>query len=519
VLSETHVYELDFPKEYRSMKQLGYFASVLSLVFMAACGGGGGPANPGTPNANFSNATFKGNYVFTMEGQCVNACSTGYTITSAGVMVADGNGNITGGEWDLNVGGVENELTLTGTYGVNADGTATATLNAGGGAASYVMMLTGTNGGYIVSNDTTWALSGVMQKQSSVVQPSGNLVFRGAGQGPAGLSYAIAGAVNLGTGAVTADMNNNGSFISLGGGLATITNPFDANGRGVVTIASTGTLPGMSFVVYAVDANSAEIVSTDNFSMQGRAELSGGALTSGSILSGKFAFLSAGYPVEAVSATTDVGSTEGGIFTGDGAGSITGGTIDAVYDSTALPGSSLTASGTVSTAGGVTRDTIVTSTGSATLPMKTASIWFVNANRAFFVTTGSGRAEAGTMQSQSGGPFSDNATFGFYQTGWGITSSGPVGLTSTTLFANSGGTVGGYTQSLNLGFSGPNVTTGNGTLSFDTATGTLGSLTLNKTAIGGEDMRIYQYSSTQAFIMEVDPTVITSGTMTLQTPQ
>jgi hypothetical protein len=86
-----------------------------------------------------------------------------------------------------------------------------------------------------------------------------------------------------------------------------------------------------------------------------------------------------------------------------------------------------------------------------------------------------------------------------------------------TLFSNKDGKVGGYTQALNL-FGSPDVTTGDGTLSFNSA-GTIGSLTLNNTSIGTEDFRIYQYSSSQAFIMEVDQTAITSGTMTVQTAQ
>jgi hypothetical protein len=128
------------------------------------------------------------------------------------------------------------------------------------------------------------------------------------------------------------------------------------------------------------------------------------------------------------------------------------------------------------------------------------------------------RAEIGTVQTQTGAPFTDNGTFAFVQTGWAITSNGAEGLTYVTLFKNSSGTVGGYTQALNL-FGSPNVTTGDGTLSFNTS-GTIGNLTLNNTAVGqAEDFRIYQVSASQAFIMEVDQTAIASGTMAAQQSQ
>jgi hypothetical protein len=122
---------------------------------------------------------------------------------------------------------------------------------------------------------------------------------------------------------------------------------------------------------------------------------------------------------------------------------------------------------------------------------------------------------------QSGGPFTDSGTYAFGQSGWATTAftgNGDEGLTSITLFKNTGGTVSGYSQLMNL-FGSSTSTTGTGTLSFD-STGTIGSLTLNNTGLGGpEDFRFYQYSSSGAFIMEVDPTTVTSGTMTVQTAQ
>src|ERR1019366_2527050 len=182
------------------MKNLGLFAAVLSLVFLAACGGGG-PANPGPPAAGFTNASFSGSYVFTMTGQCAAVCPTASPTQSVGYMVADGNGNITSGSWDVNTGGGDQTVAITGTYAVNSNGTVNLSLSDSLNTYSFGMMLTGTNGGYITTADTAWALSGVVEKQSAsaiAAQPTGNYVFRASGVNSGNFSLAIAGAMNFG---------------------------------------------------------------------------------------------------------------------------------------------------------------------------------------------------------------------------------------------------------------------------------------------------------------------------------
>lgn len=500
------------------MKSIALFAAIVSLVFLAACGGGG-PANPGTGPSGFSNASFSGNYVFTMTGECINACSSTAIAQGVGVLSADGNGNITGGFLDLNIGGGDQSTPLNGQYSVGSDGTASLNLNGStfGFANSYYMMLTGTSGGYIVSADAAWALSGVVEKQTAAAlaaQPAGNFVFRASGTDSAFNSLGIVGAMDLGSGAVTADMNNNGTPILLGTGTISSNTYDNTTGRGSLTISTTSSLPSLTFVYYVVDGNTLELVSNDAVNgFIGRAELSSGVVTNGNILSGSFAFVGSGYPP-----TGTIQVSEGGIFTGNGAGGITSGTIDTVFDNNnPVTGGTLTGTGIVSSVGGVTRD-VLTLSPSTSLSMKKAVLWLVSADRGFYLTTMADRAETGTINLQSGGPYTDSGTYGFHQSGWLIQNGSPQALSYATLFKNSGGTVSGYSQAMNLGGS-PSTVTNNGTLSFD-STGTIGTLTLNNTNIGTEILRIYQYSPSSAFIMEVDGAgAIASGQMSVQTPQ
>jgi hypothetical protein len=500
------------------MKSLTLFFVLISLIFLVACGGGG-PANPGTGPSGFSNASFSGSYVFTTTGQCINVCSSFAITQGVGLLVADGKGNITSGYFDLNLGGVDETTPLSGNYSVSPDGTASLNLNGSnfGFSNSYYMMLTATSGGYIVSADSAWALSGVVEKQSTAAiaaEPAGNFVFRASGTDSAFNSLGIVGAMDFTSGAVNADMNSNGTPILLGTGTITSNTYDNTTGRGSLTISTTSALPSMTFIYYVVDANTLELVSNDAVNgLQGRAELSGGTVPNGSVLSGSFAFLGSGYPP-----TGQIQVTEGGIFTGNGAGGITSGAIDTILDNNnPSTGATLTGTGTVSTVGGVTRDALTLSPG-ASISMTNAVLWLTSAGRGFYLTTMADRAETGTINVQSGGPFTDNGTYGFHQSSWFIQNGGPGAMSYATLFKNSGGTISGYSQAMNLAGA-PSTTTNNGTLSFD-STGTIGTLTLNNTYINTEVLRFYQYSPSSAFIMEVDGNgAIASGQMSVQAPQ
>jgi hypothetical protein len=492
------------------------FAAVLSLAFLAACGGGG-PANPGTGAAGFTNSSFNGSYVFTMNGQCAS-CSTGTPIvTSVGALTADGNGNITGGSWDVNISGSDQSLTgLTGSYQVGSDGTTNLTLNAGGSSDAYVIKLTSNSGGYITSADGAWSLSGVVEKQiASPAQPTGTYVFQASGVNTGLSALGMVGAMNFTSNTAALDMNNNGTANF--DNAATITVSSYSSGRGILTVTSSS-LGVMSFAFYNVDGNSLELVSDDASNrMQGRAELTSGAVSGP--LSGNFAFLGAGYLPGITS--SNIAASEGGVLTGNGAGGATGGTIDSIINATnGELGASFTGTGSTSTVNGATRDvvTMAVNASQSTVSMRSPVIWFVNSGRGFFLTRDTDRVETGAINVQTGAPYSDSGTYAFYTTGWAFPSGvGAEGATSVSLFKNAGGTISGYSQVFNL-LGSASQATGTGTLAFDSGT-TIGSLVLNNTPAGTSDYQIYQYSATNAFIMESDQQTVQWGLMSVQNSQ
>lgn len=431
-------------------------------------------------------------------------------------MKADGNGNVTGGTLDLNIGGAYNgaPLTLSGTYNVNTDGTATVSVNDTVATDSFVLTLANPNAGYIVSNDSQWALSGTIAKQNAsaiAAAPTSTFVFKANGLTGNSHAWAMAGAMNFTSLALTADTNEAGvSYLLQTGSLTAAT--YDATkGRGTFTVVPSGGNPisGMHYVYYVVDVNTLELLTTDaSIGMLGHAETGGNV---NSPLTGSFAFLGAGFPENGQAQVS-----EGGVFTGDGAGNITSGVIDSVFDSNGETGATMTGTGVVSTVNGVTRDLLTLTVQNSSQSMSGMSLWSTYSGGGFFVTTDGDRAETGTVNVVAAAQFTDNGTFAFGQNGW-VVSSGSQGLSIAGLFKNASGTVSGYTQVLNQAGS-VSVDTGTGTFSFNSA-GTIGNLILSNTAVGDEHFRVYQYSASNGFIMEVDGSVIASGTMTVQTAQ
>ena len=100
----------------------------------------------------------------------VSGTSGTFVEAGSGVVVADGNGNITSGEETVNIGGTSCHSTLTGTYSINANGTGsvavTITPDAAsiangclGGAADLSLALTNGGAGVILAGQGSNAVT------------------------------------------------------------------------------------------------------------------------------------------------------------------------------------------------------------------------------------------------------------------------------------------------------------------------------------------------------------------------
>lgn len=293
------------------MKRLTLLVTAIAALFSAACGGGSGSnGTPPPPVGNFTLASLKGNFAFSMTGEDLTG-NAGF-ITRVGSLVADGNGNISGIE-DIDDNGLINNgtnspVTLSGgTYTMEANGKGTITFpNAAGNfTLSFTMSSASPSSqggqGLLIETDLLFATaSGSFSQQnlSSFSQPfaTATYVFDVSGlDNPAVLApFSLVGAVlangmaPLGTGVFDRNDANistdpSGPMPIAAGGTVTLDPTNSATfGRGTVTIA------GLTFAFYPIDQthlklieiDDAEVTSGDIFQQMGGIATQNSAFTS-----------------------------------------------------------------------------------------------------------------------------------------------------------------------------------------------------------------------------------------------
>ncbi len=133
----------------------------------------------------FNNSSLSGNYIFSLSGIDAN----GFPFYALGAVTADGFGNITGGEEDLNnvSTGYLQVASVTGTYSVGSDGRGTLNLNSSIGSFSYAIAIRAlNNAGLNEIDNKVINATGNLEKQTArtgLTAPSGNYAFGFAGSG------------------------------------------------------------------------------------------------------------------------------------------------------------------------------------------------------------------------------------------------------------------------------------------------------------------------------------------------
>ena len=201
---------------------------------------------------SFSNSSLKGNYVFSLSGLDVN----GSAFYALGAITADGNGNITGGEEDVN--GVSlgylSASSTTGTYSIGADGRGTLTFSNAIGQFQFAVAMQALNNGVLNETDSgVVAATGTLEGQgATLVVPSGNYAFGFSGSGLGCGPVNSAGIFNMNGGAIggVQDLNCGGTIVKS----QTVTGSYaavDGLGRGTGSFSgsSTGSLNMIYYVV------------------------------------------------------------------------------------------------------------------------------------------------------------------------------------------------------------------------------------------------------------------------------
>ena len=305
----------------------------------------------------FGNAALNGNYVFEANGKDSFAHAPPGVYQVAGVLQADGNGNLLGGELlyeDQPGQGNELDAITGGTYTVGVDGRGTIAVNTGdtsigvNGVLTFsVAMLSGTTG-LITQFDSSATSRGTLDLQTSSSASSllsGGYAFAtsgvdgGANNGGAKEPMGMGGILNVdspggisGTGTIL-DVNDNGT-LSKGVGLSSpgsVTAP-DLFGKVVVNIdPAFPNNPQLTFVGFIVDDTHVKLIERDhNFGITAGAAFSQGNATgtfkSNAAFHGSFVYGAAGFST--ANSNTLQPTVYAGEFTANGAGGLTNGYAD-----------------------------------------------------------------------------------------------------------------------------------------------------------------------------------------------
>jgi len=406
---------------------------VMTLVAMAillaaiGCGSGTGIIRP-LPGG-FSKASLKGQYVIAQTGIGAVQASVGTgadPFSETIIFTADGNGNLTIPVDDFNQSGtaytIPQASPLTGTYSLGSDGTGSLLFN----GSNYAISMIDDSHFCVIEQDFFATSSGFGEKQDTTAftaAPSGNFVFKAHNLG---VSSRVGG-ITVSGGAI----NGTEDFLSLrtlSSSLPIATSvamsaPDSTTGRGTFTLND-----GSSFNYYVVNSSKFHFMSNTGSLEIGQAEAqSGGPFSVATLAAGtSYVFGSSG---DTTSNTVAIHSA--GVFTTDGNGSVTGGTVDYVQDTTV--NSNLTVSGgsyTLPADGGGRGQINLTLSGGTISPQ---IFWMVNGTRAYFLANSTAAVEDGTFSLQQDAPFSAlGSQAAFVMDGFDTTYKDRVGVFAPT---------------------------------------------------------------------------------------
>jgi len=428
----------------RSLNRLTLFAAILLGSVTAACNSGTavvGPPPP-PPAGNFSNASLKGQYAFSMTGTELCAGFSSF-FTRAGSFTADGNGHISGGLEDVNVcaGVFTLEFTNNSTYSIGADGRGTLVLKNSTGTTNYSVTLTSATQGVVAQTDVNSTATGSFQRQNTAAfsNPAiaGGYVFDFAGINVRLNPESVIGRFTAdGAGGINAGLFDSNEAGTASGQQLFPAGAFyqlDTNGDGINFGRGTANIAGHNFAFYIVDGTRLKLLGTDfpaAFSGEAFAQQNM-SFTDASLNSG-FAFLIGGS-----SATGPI--VTAGRFTADGAGNLAGIFLDENNNGTVtlLPSQGGTVSGTY------TVDANGLGGGTATWTDSKAGtfsfiFYLISPTKAVFQETDGGITSDGTFLAQTAGPISSAALAGDFAFIWSGVSSdeedfvGQMKLTSTS---------------------------------------------------------------------------------------
>lgn len=482
-------------------------ASVTITAVLQANAGISGNSIATITAVQFNNSTLKGNYIFSLSGIDVN----GFAFYAVGAVTADGNGNITGGEEDLNdvSSGYFQATSVTGTYSVGSDGRGTLTLNSSIGSFAYAFAIRALNNAGLneIDNNVINATGNLEQQiATGVIAPSGNYAFGFSGTGGCGAFNSV-GLFNLSSGNIGGlqDLNCGGT-ITQSQALSGTYGNIDGLGRGQGSFSSSTGNP--DFVYYVISGNRYRFMCPDPSTFfLGSADLQTQSSFAGSDFNGSY--------VVSTGASTQTGINGSGVsytliqFNASG-GNVSSGHYD-VNDTGTVGQASLGGAYSLATNGRISGSFSV---NGVSLPF---SMYLISPSQAYYLDQRTTAVGGGNVYAQASSVTTNAAWAGSYATkqfGYFV-AAGPLILPANStsvsgqISADGNGNLAGT-----LDFNDPN-----GIFPNDTLQGTysVGNVAPGRTTVtistteGTRSYVAYIVDQGRVLLLEVDPGLVSSG--------
>jgi len=488
--------------------------SIAALAVQVACGGSSGTIHGG--QTGYTNSNLKGTYTFFALGSDTQGVAPDqYEV--GGVLVADGNGKVTGGEQTYsNAGGGHFNQNVTGSYSIASNGLGTITLNTGdasigvNGTETLSVVILSPTSGLISQFDTSATSNGVLDLQTSTAMPTGGYAFSVLGA-QSNTVLAFGGVFNIdnspaagdisGAGSVT-DMDTPGN-LQLAQSLAGTVSAPDSSGKVTIQLAAGFTTAVISFDGYIVDATRIQLVEHDGYATSGGTAIgqgsATGSFTTPASFSGTFVFGYYGYNLAGYGATA-------GVITADGASGLNNGLIDQTQGGTVI---SDTLTGSYANDGAGTGRVVLTTNFGANGTGPTIICYQTGGGQPIPVLHAETTArEAGVAYTQSGSSPSFSGTYGVGYTSVQFAVENDINGVITV----SGGTFSGAANE-NIAF----VPASNQKFSGGFSSGSNGRFTGMITANGSSDQYAFYFvDNTRAVLTQISGGRITLGNVRQQ---
>jgi hypothetical protein len=523
---------------YRVRLLLSAWLGLVPLT-LASCGGSHPPP---PPVGNFSNASLKGQYAFSLTGIDPKGAYT----ASIGSFTADGDGNITGGlvdVLDLSTSQSASVISVTGgSYTIQPTGSGLALLKLTGGTLQLSLSLQSSTSGFLIQSDLTATTSGSLSLQTASDFSLGALVnqyvfnlsgitFVPSGSGAAPIS--VVGEFNAnGTGTISGGvMDTNNGNLTPSGGTAISPGSYQMDPTNGTTYGrGTMTFDGYTFAFYIVSSSQIVVMEEDTLGgSAGAATLQSGPVpTQNSQFTGSFVYLVAGASVK---------GSKGPVarvarFTADGNGGLGSISLDDNNNGRythVSQGSNITnATYTIDTSNSGSGRGTFTFTDSSAGTFKDV-FYVISSSQGVVQETSAGIIGGGPISVQSAGPFALSGLAGNYVFNWvgvqlGATTAIPLqeDFTGQYALANSSNTnIAGTTDYVELGLSGNLLYTGvdlSGmlTINSDSTTNNHYKFAVNGSISTTINFQTYFVSPSTAYIVTSDSNRTMAGTISQQ---